>query len=564
MKARRRVARRVWMVLAALSFTAAGFDSACKSPPGVGFSVDLPSALAGSVAWYEVGVFANGVCPNGVELQGGIPPIGPVTRLVFSSGDATPPALGDLPKEAYGFAVVALAKDCSVIAQGCSVVDVGGANAISISLDQVPDPSGACESGATCVDGVCVQGSDGGNGSGCSLALVGGGPLADPLVDPVLSTDSTLLSPPSIVATSHGFLIAYREFDSNTGEARLTVLPVDDQGAASTAARTNLPSRCMQSPEGDGTGLAFSGTGGLVALARQACPESPPGVDLYAVNAEGATTAHGFSLTGTNGVILSQAHALAYSPSGLFLTTVSPRTGAVDAAPVLGMSLGSATPFGGLTQGVGAFTTGTGLGAAFVAFGTPKPSGEAGVDGGDAAPPFGSDSGLPMHTLGVTTLPTGGSLAKLPPASDQEGSWVSLSGVDNRVLVVSNGSAVNPVVWYAFNIGTVAPAASDSFIPNATGDVLYSDVALHADNAFFAVAVADSIALLAFRKASTYPELVVENDFAEDSRIPIGSIRDGLVAVAADDTRVAVVWGTGRTVTTSEDLGGYAVFACVP
>jgi hypothetical protein len=96
------------------------------------------------------------------------------------------------------------------------------------------------------------------------------------------------------------------------------------------------------------------------------------------------------------------------------------------------------------------------------------------------------------------------------------------------------------------------------------GSILYSDVALHADNAFFAVAVADSIALLAFRKASTSLEPVTEVDFANDSRIPIDSIRDGLVAVAADDTRVAVVWGTGRSVSTLEDLGGYAVFACVP
>jgi hypothetical protein len=201
----------------------------------------------------------------------------------------------------------------------------------------------------------------------------------------------------------------------------------------------------------------------------------------------------------------------------------------------------------------------------------PMPSSEAGADAaldsasdGAPDPPPGVDSGLATHTLSLTNVAAAGSLATLPGAFDQPGSWVSFSAVDSRVLVATNGSAANPVVWYAFDFGAVQPSAVNSFAPNAMGDILYADVALHADNAFFAVATGDSIALLAFRKASTYPELLVENDFASDPRIPIGSISDGLVAVAADDTRVAVVWGTAGLVTTDEDLGGYAVFACSP
>ena len=56
----------------------------------------------------------------------------------------------------------------------------------------------------------------------------------------------------------------------------------------------------------------------------------------------------------------------------------------------------------------------------------------------------------------------------------------------------------------------------------------------------------------------------MEKDFANDERIPIASLRDGLVAVAADATRVAVVWGTARNVSSAQDLGGFAVFACAP
>jgi hypothetical protein len=562
-------ARRFSMLLAAVPSVLVGLDSACKSPPNVSFSVTLPSALAGEAAWYEVGVFPSGACPNSVELQGGIPPVGPVTRLVFSASDLSPPSLGDLPRASYGFAVVALANTCAVIATGCSIVDVGSADGVSIALRQVAQPAGACESGSTCVDGICVEGSEGGTSSGCSLALVGGGPLADPLVDPVMSMDSTLLSPPAIVATSGGFLIAYREFDVEAGVARLTVLPIDDEGAASSPQQTMLPNRCMGSPESDGAGLAWNGTQGLVALARQTCPASAPGVDLYAVNAEGATTSHGFSPTGTNAVLLSQAHPLASTPAGFLLATVEEHSKVAAVLPVSGVSLGSATPFGGLTQALKALVTGASLGTGLLSFGTPNASTDAGGEGGadasgaDDAASCG-DSGLPTHTFSLTTLPSSGSLGKLPAASDQSGSWVSLSGVDSRVIVVSNGSGGDPIFWYAFNIGSVAPVASSSFIPNAMGEVLFTDVALHADNAFFAAAVADSIALFAFRKASTYPQLLVENDFADDPRIPIGSISDGLVAVAADNTRVAVVWGTSSTVMTSQDLGGYAVFACSP
>jgi len=160
---------------------------------------------------------------------------------------------------------------------------------------------------------------------------------------------------------------------------------------------------------------------------------------------------------------------------------------------------------------------------------------------------------------------SGAKLSALPAANDFQGSWLSLSGVDSRILVATNGAPTsNPIVWYAFDVGVVAPAHSDSFAPQVAGNVVYADVALHGDNAFFAAEVGTSISLFAFRKASTYPELLVENDFANDERIPIASVQDGLVAVAADATRVAVVWGTARNVSSLQDLGGYAVFACVP
>jgi hypothetical protein len=435
---------------------------------------------------------------------------------------------------------------------------VSSTSSISSTVAPTTSRAGACEPGNTCLDAVCVSEDDAatGSGSGCSLAFVGGGPLADPL-----GLDSTLLSPPAIVATGSGFLIAYREFDPSGGNARLTLIPVDDQGASSVPQRITLLNRCASSPESDGTALAWSGSSGVAAVSRHACGSGQPGVDIYEVTAQGRTTAGAFAST-TDGVLLSPGHALAFAPSGLLLASVDANTRGAAVTPVRGTALGSpTTPFGDVTGALGAWVTATSLGTGLLSLGS-APSGS------DAAPdsaPGVTEGGAPLDTASFTSLDTGGSLSSLPTPNDFAGTWVSLSGVDSRILVATNGTTgSNPIVWYAFDVGIVTPTHVDGFAPQVTGEVVYADVALHADNAFFAAEVGDSISLFAFRKASTYPELLVEQDFANDVRIPIGSVQDGLVAVAADDTRVAVVWGTAKTVTSSQDLGGYAVFACVP
>ena len=53
-------------------------------------------------------------------------------------------------------------------------------------------------------------------------------------------------------------------------------------------------------------------------------------------------------------------------------------------------------------------------------------------------------------------------------------------------------------------------------------------------------------------------------DLASDVRIP-KSAHDGPVAIAATDTRVAVVWVAHKTaLSDGEGIDGYAVFACKP
>jgi hypothetical protein len=94
--------------------------------------------------------------------------------------------------------------------------------------------------------------------------------------------------------------------------------------------------------------------------------------------------------------------------------------------------------------------------------------------------------------------------------------------------------------------------------------VSFADVALAGDHALFVAEVDSDISLFAFDKASTSPVFMREVPFSSLSQITLGALRGGLVAVAASDTRVAVVWGSGSTIGTDDVVGGYAVFACTP
>lgn len=192
------------------------------------------------------------------------------------------------------------------------------------------------------------------------------------------------------------------------------------------------------------------------------------------------------------------------------------------------------------------------LGTGFLALGT------ASVDSGAGGSVVASFASEPPDGGG----PGDGATAS---ASTYPARWVSGGGVGSRIIVASNGPSVaKSILWTAFDVGEGAPSATGAFAPGNGGTVSFADVALHQDHAFFAAEVDHSLSLFAFEKASTFPIQIVEVPFAMEPIIPVGSLRDGLVAVAASDTRVAVVWGTGRTLGTNDDVGGYAIFACTP
>jgi len=525
----------------------------------------VPSAVANAAAWYEIGLFSGG-CPSSAILGGGIPSEGTVAHLTFAAGSATPPALGLLPKGSYGIAGVALAADCSVIASGCSAQSVSGSNALTVALTATSgSPVGACSSGSICSDGACLAGGDASVTalmSSCSLQLIGAGPLADPLTE-----DSTLLSAPAIAATPNGFLIAYREFDSNGGSARLTTLAIDEAGAAASPIQTTLPGSCVSSPQTDATGLVFSGTQGTIALSRPVCSagaddggagdaaSAPGGVDVISVDAAGNVGQSSFNSQPGLNVTLAQGHAMAQTPLGLVLAYTNTSSGTSFAATLSGVVLASSpapVPYAtltGLPTVTAAYVTGTNYGTAFLAIG-------AGVDGGDAAASSGPSASVATRALdaGAPSKP-----------STFPATWASIGATGSRVLVASNGASNGDSILYtAFDMATAAPATSGAFSPASSGDVAFVDVALVQDLAFFAAEVDQDISLFAFEKASTNPIFLQELPFSTNPVIPLGALRDGLVGVAATATRVAVVWGTGMTLGSDDDVGGYAVFGCAP
>jgi hypothetical protein len=550
-------------IAALIVVAAAALAPSCKTPE-ISFELDVPSAVAQNAAWYEIGVFPGASCPPAQELAGGIPQDGASADVAFAASSTSPPAIGTLAKGNYAFAAVARQSDCSVIGVGCLAADVSKTSDITIPLTPLSMPVGPCEPGTVCEDARCLPSNDNSNpsvGAGCSLELVGAGPLGDPLS---IDGEPTLLTAPAIAPTTTGFLIAYREFDPSMLSARLTLLPIDTGGGSLPIQTLTLPEMCGAVTNPDATGLAFDGNTGLVALARTACEAEggtpgSVGIDLYGVNPMGSVTTKAFAAVGQSTVSLARSHALTATPEGFLLAMTL--DGSTAEAAVSGASLTQTpTPFGNAPPESAGWVAATDAGTALVALGTGIGTG---VSEGGAPDDAGTGS-----TLRVNTAPPAANLAALPPATEFPASWGAVSMVGPRVIVASNGTTTNePVAWTAFDVGNPTPVASGGFATNSLGMILYSDIVLNQDNAFFAVeaeGMTGTISLVAFDHVSTTPAFLREVDFSAVTRIPMMNVRDGLVAVTATDTRVAVVWGTGMTLGMNDPVGGYAVFACTP
>ncbi len=186
-----------------------------------------------------------------------------------------------------------------------------------------------------------------------------------------------------------------------------------------------------------------------------------------------------------------------------------------------------------------------------------SPAADAG-DGGSADDAAAGASMLNLF-LGASFSDAGAPLA-IP------GAWGALAAEGRRAFVLSatpfDGSAVT---WTAVDMSAQAPAASDSFPLPAQGPAAGGDISFHGDRMILAAEQPGSIAVAVYDHASTTPTALRNLLMSDDPRVPPQStVRDGRVAIAASDSRVAVAWVTGTTLLPNDAVGGYAVYACSP
>jgi hypothetical protein len=526
-------------VLAVAPFALLSLGAQCAGDPNVTCEVNLPASLNGSAQWMEVGVLP-GACPASATLAGGLPITGLVTRVAFEKGDTSPPPIGSLKKGAYGFAAVARSADCSVLATGCSAVDVTDARDISITLTATSQPAGACIAGSTCFDARCVPslgGADAG-APGCSMTLVAAGPLGDPT-----GAIPDIASTPAAVATGSGFLIAYREYDPTGGAAQLTVVSVDPSGVLSLGKPTTLPAQCAGQDETDAVGMSYAGGAGLIVSARPACGSQPAGFDTLQVDATGAPGKTAFSSTTAGKPILS-AHAVALTgASSGYLAYASQGQAMVVTLSGL-FPQGAPVAFGGVTTATLAEVAASTQGLALLA-------------GGNLA----SDAATGGPGLSLTL---GASPSALSTPFDFTGNWGAVALAGTRAIVLSDSSvSAQPVVWHTFDPPAGASSTATFATGAASGPVSGGDVAVQSDLAFFAAEPPGSLAIDVFSHASTTPTLLRAVPLASDPRVPsLTTIRDGRVSLAASPSQVLITWVTGTTLGPDDSVGGWALYAC--
>lgn len=533
---------------------------ACGTP-NVGLTLSLARSVAGEAKWYEVGAYRTGSCALVTPMLSGGVPEGATARLAFQPDDTDPPSFGRIPNDRYAFAAVARNATCGVIAQGCSELDVGGASQVVIALDATDQATGACSAGTVCQAGKCVPPVANGDpsvGAACSLELLGAGPLATSL-----SGMGTIVSAPAVAAIANGFVIGYREVSPTSTGARITLLTLDASGGAAAPLQPTLPNPCADTLEFDGVGLVAGTDGkGLLALSKAACSETePPELQLLNFTPQGTGAFIVSKNQNASRSVLGAARAAASRPDGNVVVFAGGGTGNIalmDAAKGIVPPNGT---FGG--QGVtDAWVAASDRVLALLAAG----KGEAPTtdDAGTGTAP-GNDSTLRLSILPVNTAIDAIVNPSTPVAPIVfPGVWASVAATAGRVIVFSDSSGGRSVNYRAFDQGgSTTPFDFNGFSVEGDSKVTAGDVAIANNRAYFATLKQGAISLDVYANATTTLTPLRSAFFGRETRISaVNLVRDGKVAVAATDTRVAVVWTTAQSLLSNDVTGGYAVFAC--
>jgi hypothetical protein len=551
--------------------------AACKGNRDVGLAITVPRNIVSGTAWFEIGAFKDATCAAVVPMLPNGVPEGYTARVAFRRDAPSTPIFGQIPNGRYAFAAAARGEDCAVLAIGCRDEDVGSAETVSIAMAPVAEPLGACTKGASCQAARCVPANDNSDpsvGAGCSLELLGAGPLAQPI-----GGAGTIVSAPAIARATvaledgfevDGFVIAYREVDPNGAGARITILPIDSSGGAQLPLRAGLPNACRSSDETDGVGLITDGGNAMMALAKAPCGGK---AELQLLNFTTAPVLeNGKFLVAESPtdvrVSLGAARPVARRPKGSVVVFTEGGTARIaNMHPEKGITGPNGT-FGATTGITEAWVAASDKVLALLAAGSGEGASQPRDAGADASTPGGSPE---EPTLRLLVLPADTANDALDAAKNAPrppvafpGRWGSLAAIGGRVLVMSDGSGPGRSISYrAYDLGREEPSDLGGFSVEGAEPVTAGDVTIVGNRAYFATLKQGSVALHVFANATTTLTPLNSALFTREPRISaINTVRDGRVAVAATDRRVAVVWTTSRVLRQNDTTGGYAVFAC--
>lgn len=562
------------------------FGVAC-SASDLGLEVSGPRDLIDSTVWFEVGAYKDTRCGVLDPLLANGLPDGQTARVAFKKSDGVGPRFGDLPKGRYAFAGVARNKTCAVVGKGCIEQDADSGGQVSIRLSTIEDPLGACPAGATCQAGRCQPANDNGDpsvGAGCSLELLGAGPLI------TAKGEGSQMSAPAVSPTDYGFVLSYREDTPGGGDAVLYVLPLDTSGGIYGTGQNDPDGihlkPCNRQDETDGLGMVTGGTAGLVAWANN-CSEGPT-LSLLAFNvkqtfldanqtkqqltvtpaatsldtaAPGGVTA---SLGAARAAARRKSDSLAvYTQNGIgHVATMNPSVGGGVVGPTGSFGAGSVT---------GSWIAASDQVLALVAVGSG--STESGDDAGDGSGGTGTTTGA--TSAQVYLLPPDVAIDTITPTTPRApigiggATWASVAALGGRVFVLSDAGhgTGRSATFRAYNINDPSKPDVGGFGMDVDGDptATAGDVAINGDRAYFATLAPQAIELHVFDNIANNPIPLNHVAFKDETRISaISTVGDGRVAVAATNSRVAVVWTTKKTLLPNDPAGGYAVFACTP
>ncbi len=539
-------------VALALGLCAAGIlFASCAAKPSVKIVIldpcaDESKSFRDAAAYTEFVVY-DSRCPPDSTLAAGSTKGSAYKSTV--PADENLPDVGDLSKGKYGFAVLMRDSNCGVIGFGCTEADMDSIREVRVAVRAWTTPDSlcaplsgpGCDADLTCSEGRCVQD----DAPSCDLNVVAAGALPQP------STPTARLTGPAIAATPDGYVVAYREQDAVGTTLNAVIAGLSDNGTLKPPSKFNLGG-CAGVEMKDGVGIAYAGDEGLVATSLPNCGTGAGAVfipfDSKGVvgDAQGPKNATFQELTLASGNALapgaaSQDYEFIYrvllsAPEiqRVVLTT----NDTPPSIPPFKSSVPIAQPFGSEDVPFAMVASSPKVRAFMAA--VPSKSG--------VALQVGSGTSDALDVKGEVILP--------------DAAWGALTAWDDKVAAIVPGAAGVSFKAVALGGTSVSEVATGTI---GSGAVKGGALATLRDSLFV---LTSSVGGLTVHRIAGAQGTLSSSAMA-DVALPekLGTVEltgfDGNhVAMAADRSRVAVVWLTKGILAAGDPTGGWALLKC--